>query len=189
MNLGQLKSAPNQLTLLRLVFVPFLITAVMENRFGMALTLFILAGISDGLDGLLARKMNQRTRLGQYLDPIADKLLLSSMFLVLALVHRIPWRITVLVFSRDFGILLVSAVLYMTTSLRDFSPSAFGKMNTGAQIAAILLVLLGELTSAPWVAELRLLAIWSVFGLTLFSAVHYIWVVGKRLRATPAAEL
>src|SRR5262249_27537395 len=142
-----------------------------------------IAGLSDLLDGILARAMNQRTRLGQYLDPIADKLLLSAMFLVLAMAHKIPWRITVLVFSRDFGILLVSAVLYMTTRLRDFSPSIYGKVNTGAQIAAVLLVLLDEVTTMQWVTELRVIALWTVFALTLISGLHYIWLVGKRLRS------
>ncbi|MBI2682501.1 MAG: CDP-alcohol phosphatidyltransferase family protein [Acidobacteriales bacterium] len=182
MNLGQLKSAPNQLTLLRLVFIPFIVNAVMESQFRLALGLFVLAGISDGLDGLLARKMNQRTELGHYLDPVADKLLLSTMFIVLAVVHEVPWRITILVLCRDFAILLVSALLYMTTSLRDFSPSFFGKANTLAQIVAALLVLLDKTVDAGWIANAREVSLWAVFALTLISGLHYIWLVGTRLR-------
>jgi cardiolipin synthase (CMP-forming) len=184
--LGQLKSAPNQLTLLRLVFIPFIAGAVLDREYKTALALFILAGLSDGLDGLLARKMNQRTMLGQYLDPIADKLLLSTMFLVLSSTHHIPWRITLLVFSRDIGILLVSALLYMTTSLRNFAPSIFGKANTVAQIAAILLVLAENVWGDKWISALRVASLWAVFGLTLLSGLHYIVLVGNRLRDASA---
>ena len=182
MNLGQLKSAPNQLTLLRLVFIPFIVSAVLEGQYRLALGLFVLAGLSDGLDGLLARKMNQRTELGQYLDPVADKLLLSTMFIVLAVAREVPWRITILVLSRDFAILLVSALLYMTTSLRNFSPSFFGKANTLAQILAVLFVLLDETMDAAWLSSAREVSLWAVFSLTLISGLHYIWIVGNRLR-------
>jgi cardiolipin synthase len=184
--LRQLKSAPNQLTLLRLVFIPFIAGAVLESQYGLALALFVLAGLSDGLDGLLARKMNQRTMLGQYLDPIADKLLLSTMFLVLSSTHHVPWRITLLVFSRDIGILLVSALLYMTTSLRNFAPSIFGKANTVAQIAAILLVLAENIWGYEWLGLAKNASLWAVSGLTLLSGLHYIVVVGHRLRGVSA---
>jgi cardiolipin synthase len=184
---SQLKSMPNLLTLLRLVFIPFIATAIMEGHFRFALALFVLAGITDGLDGLLARKMNQRTMLGEYLDPIADKLLLSTMFLVLAINRHVPWRVTMLVFSRDFGILLVSALLYLTTNLRDFSPSVLGKANTVAQIFAILLVLLAEVSNIPLLRELKDASLWAVLGLTLLSALHYIWLVAHRLRGSSVA--
>jgi cardiolipin synthase len=181
--LRQLKSTPNLLTLLRLIFIPFIAMTVMDGYFGWALGLFIFAGLSDGLDGFLARRMNQRTTLGQYLDPIADKLLLSTMFLVLALTHKVPWKITILVFSRDFGILLISGLLYMTTSLRDFTPSFFGKANTAAQIITVLLVLLDELTEAGWVTALKQVGMWTTFALTLISWIHYTILVGQRLRS------
>jgi cardiolipin synthase (CMP-forming) len=179
----ELKSTPNLLTLLRLIFIPFIAMTVMDGHFSWALGLFILAGLSDGLDGFLARRMNQRTTLGQYLDPIADKLLLSTMFLVLALTHKVPWKITILVFSRDFGILLISGLLFMTTSLRDFTPSFFGKANTVAQICTVLLVMLDELTDARWITALKQVGMWSTFALTLISWIHYTILVGQRLRS------
>jgi cardiolipin synthase len=182
--LQQLKATPNQLTLLRLIFIPFIAMTVMDGYFNWALGLFILAGISDGLDGYLARRMNQRTTLGQYLDPIADKLLLSTMFLVLALTHKVPWKITILVFSRDFGILLISGLLFLTTSMRDFTPSFFGKANTVAQILTVLMVLLDELTGARWVTALKEVGLWTTFALTLISWIHYTILVGQRLRST-----
>ncbi len=90
-------------------------------------------------DGVLARKLHQQTVLGQYLDPIADKLLMSTMFLVLSIEHMIPWKYTVVVFSRDVSMLLVSGVLFIIVGLRDFRPSIFGKANTSAQVFSHLL--------------------------------------------------
>jgi cardiolipin synthase (CMP-forming) len=147
-----------------------------------ALILFVLAGISDGLDGLLARWLQQRTRLGQYLDPIADKLLLSTMFLVLSSTHKIPWKFTILVFSRDVGILVVCAVVYSTTTLRDFSPSIYGKANTLAQVATLLLVLVDEVRPEPAWTVAKTAGLWVTFALTLISWLHYTWLVGYRLR-------
>ena len=183
MKLSQLLSAPNQLTLLRMMFVPFIVIKLVEGHYSSALILFVLAGFSDGLDGLLARTLKQQTVLGQYLDPIADKLLLSTMFMVLSILHKIPWKFTVLVFSRDITILLASAVLYAIAGLRDFSPSVFGKANTFAQVAAIFFVLLLEINKSRWVAISRLSFLRATFTFTIISAMHYVLVVGQRLRA------
>src|SRR5438132_13849114 len=130
MKLSQLLTAPNQLTLLRMLFLPFIVNSFLDQHYTTALMLFVLAGLSDGLDGLLARRLHQQTTLGQYLDPIADKLLLSTLFLVLAILHKIAWTYPIMVFCRDFSILTASAVLYTIAGLRDFSPSIFGKANT-----------------------------------------------------------
>ena len=170
------------LTLLRLIFVPFVAIAIIERRFDVALSIFIIAGLSDGLDGLLARWLKQRTTLGEYLDPIADKLLLSTLFLVLAGTHHLPWWVTVIVFSRDVGILIVSAVLYITTSLRDFRPSVVGKANTLAQIVTVLLVLMQGVWDERWIRLAREVGIWAVAVLTMLSALQYIALVAKRLR-------
>jgi cardiolipin synthase len=178
----QLLLAPNQLTLLRLIFVPFIIINVVGHNWAWALMLLILAGISDGLDGVLARALHQQSRLGEYLDPIADKLLLSTLFLVLSIVGQIPWRYTILVFSRDLSILLTSAVLYATIGLRDFRPSIYGKINTFAQVATMFFVLLFNLHSAPWVFYCRKLGLYATFAFTLVSGLHYIFLVGDRIR-------
>ncbi len=180
---SQFWTAPNQITLLRLIFVPFVIINVMDGNYRWAMVLFLLAGVSDALDGTLARLLHQRTVLGQYLDPIADKLLLSSCFLVLSFEHKIPWKFTVLVFSRDISILAISAALYATSALRDFRPSVFGKLNTVAQVAAIPLVMAREFLPWPWLAEAKAIALWTTFGLTLLSGVHYIVITGQRLHA------
>jgi len=181
--LSQLLSAPNQLTLLRMMFLPFIVIKLVEGHYSSALILFVLAGLSDGLDGLLARILKQQTVLGQYLDPIADKLLLSTMFLVLSILHKIPWKFTVLVFSRDISILAASAVLYAIAGLRDFRPSIFGKANTFAQVAAVFFVLLLEIDHARWISISRLTFLRATFTFTIISGLHYVLVVGQRLRA------
>ena len=183
MKLSQLLSAPNQLTLLRMMFLPFIVINLVEGHYKLALILFVLAGLSDGLDGLLARVLKQQTVLGQYLDPIADKLLLSTMFLVLSILHKIPWKFTVLVFSRDISILAASAVLYAIAGLRDFRPSIFGKANTFAQVAAVFFVLLLEVDHARWVSIARLTFLRATFTFTIISAMHYVLLVEQRLRA------
>lgn len=190
MKLSQLLTAPNQLTLLRMAFLPFIVIHLVAGHYVWALSLFVLAGLSDGLDGLLARILKQQTMLGQYLDPIADKLLLSTMFLVLAILHKIPWKFTVLVFSRDISILAASAVLYAIAGLRDFRPSIFGKANTFAQVAAVFFVLLLEVDHARWISIARLSFLRATFTFTIISGVHYVLVVGHRLRAThPVSEV
>ena len=185
----QLLSAPNQLTLLRMAFLPFIVIKLVEGHYGWALALFIFAGLSDGLDGLLARTLKQQTVLGQYLDPIADKLLLSTMFLVLSILHKIPWKYTVLVFSRDISILSASVVLYAIAGLRDFRPSIFGKVNTFAQVAAVFFLMLFELHRSRWVWITRTTFLHATLAFTIVSGLHYVFVVGQRLLAhseTPA---
>jgi cardiolipin synthase (CMP-forming) len=182
--LSQIFTAPNQLTLLRMVFVPFIVIHLVDGHYLWALVVFVIAGFSDGLDGLLARTLHQQTLLGQYLDPIADKLLLSTMFLVLSILHKIPWKFTVLVFSRDISILFASAVLYAIAGLRDFRPSIFGKANTFAQVAAIFFVLMFQIKHDRWVWITQTTFLHATVGFTVVSAVHYVFLVGQRLRGT-----
>ena len=190
MNFRQILTAPNQLTLLRMIFLPFIVINVVKHDFKWALALFILAGMSDGLDGLLARTLHQQTLLGQYLDPIADKLLMSTMFLVLSIEGMIPWKYTVVVFSRDVSILLISGVLFMIAGLRDFRPSIFGKANTFAQVAAIFFVLLLPVEPIGWVWIARTIFLRATFIFTIVSAVHYALLVQHRLHApAPTAAI
>jgi len=188
MKLSQLWTAPNQLTLLRMLFLPFIVISLVDGHYGTALILFVLAGMSDGLDGLLARRLHQQTLLGQYLDPIADKLLLSTLFLVLSILHKIPWKYTVLVFGRDIAILVTSAVLYTIAGLRNFSPSIFGKANTCAQIAAVFFVMLFEVYHVRTLWITRTVLLWATFIFTAISWVHYAFLIQTRLRGAHAAE-
>lgn len=182
LKISQVLSAPNQLTLARMAFLPFIVNKLLEHHYKEALILTLLAGLSDGLDGLLARRLHQQTLLGQYLDPIADKMLLSTIFLVLSVVDLIPWKFTVLVFSRDVCILLVSGVLYTIAGLRDFRPSIFGKGNTLAQVAAVLFVMLFQVYPEHWVWGALTFFLRATFALTIFSGLHYVYLVGHRLR-------
>ncbi len=181
--LNRIRSAPNLLTLARICLAPFLVAAILEGHYTLSFVLFVAAGLTDALDGLLARWLKQRSVLGQYLDPVADKLLLSTLFLVLLYKGQIPVTVGVLVFGRDLGILLVSAILYAAVGRREFKPSIFGKANTLAQIAAVAAVLLNQLTAAHWVALVRMWALRATIVLTVISGLHYAWVVSRRAGA------
>jgi len=183
--LSQFRAAPNLLTLLRLFILPFLVIAVLDGHYRWAFGLFFLAGISDGLDGILARKLGQHTRLGQYLDPIADKLLLSTLFVVFTHVGLIPRYVTVLVFSRDLGILLIATLLFATGTLRDFRPSFFGKVNTVVQILALVLVMCGQVFGGVQVDAVRDLLVKAIAVMAPVSAAQYAWIVVRRIQ-TPA---
>src|SRR5579875_1309243 len=165
--MNDLRATPNLLTFLRLCIVPFLVLAVLDGHFQLAFGLFVLAGITDALDGLLARILHQRTLLGQYLDPVVDKLLLSTLFLVLHHEALISRKVTVLVFARDLGIMVVAAILYATTSIRSFKPSIFGKGNTVAQILALAAVMLCQFFTPAWAVGLRHWALNATVGLTV----------------------
>jgi cardiolipin synthase len=179
--LNPLRNAPNLLTLARICLAPFLVSAILERHFALGFYLFIAAGLTDALDGTLARLLKQRTTLGEYLDPVADKLLLSTLFLVLMHMGLIPLRVTVMVFGRDVGILVVAAILYAAAGRREFTPSIFGKANTLAQVAAVAAVLLNQLTDARWVAEVRMGALGATMVLTVVSGFHYAWLVSRRV--------
>lgn len=166
-----------------MAFLPFVVIKIIDGHYRGALILFLFAGLSDGLDGLLARRLHQQTLLGQYLDPIADKMLLSTAFLVLSIVHQIPWKFTIVVFSRDICILLVSGVLYTIAGLRDFRPSIFGKANTLAQVAAVVFVMFWQVHHVTWVAMTRKFFLRATFFLTIISALHYLYLVAQRLHA------
>ena len=181
----QLRALPNQLTLLRLSIIPFLVLALLDAHYHRALVLLVIAGLSDGLDGALARAFHQRTQLGAYLDPIVDKLLLSTLFLVLMRLGLAPRSITVLVFSRDLGILIMAALLYASAGIRDFRPSIFGKANTLAQIRAVSSIVLAKTYAPGWVLWVRHVALQATLWLTLVSGFHYLWLSGHRLGHAP----
>jgi len=179
--LNPFRNAPNLLTLARICLAPFLVAAILEDHYAVSFYLFLAAGLTDALDGSLARVLKQRTMLGQYLDPVADKLLLSTLFLVLMHKGLIPTRVTVMVFGRDVGILVVAAILYAAAGRREFIPSIFGKANTFAQVAAVAAVLLHQMTDAYWVAEVRMIALGATMVLTVVSGFHYAWLVSRRV--------
>jgi cardiolipin synthase (CMP-forming) len=186
--LNPIRNAPNLLTLLRICVAPFLVAAILEGQYRLGFALFVAAGLTDLLDGALARILKQKSMLGHYLDPVADKLLLSTIFLVLLHKGLMPVTVTVLVFGRDVGILLVAALLYAAVGRREFHPSIWGKANTLAQIAAVAAVLLHQLTPAYWVVVFRKMALDATVALTVISGLHYAWIVSRRPGAPATAN-
>lgn len=181
--LNQFRAAPNLLTLMRLFIIPFLIIEILDANYTAAFALFILAGVSDALDGLLARWLSQKTTLGLYMDPIADKLLLSTLFVVFTHVGLMPRYVTVLVFSRDLGILLIATLLFATGTLRDFRPSLFGKLNTLMQIIALLSVLCQKVFAWHHLATMRDGLLEIVAVMAPLSAAQYAWIVIRRMNS------
>ena len=181
--LNRYRTAPNVLTLSRICLAPFLVAAILAGHYALGFGLFATAGLTDALDGLLARVLKQRSVLGEYLDPVADKLLLSTLFLVLLHKGLMPTTVTVLVFGRDVGILVVAAILYAAAGRREFNPSLLGKANTLAQVSAVAAVLLHQLTTAQWVVAFRMVALDATIGLTVASGLHYAWLAARRIGA------
>ncbi len=179
--LVQFRAAPNLLTLMRLFALPFLVIASLDHRWNTAFGLMMFAGLSDAFDGLLARKLNQHTTLGLYLDPIADKFLLSTLFITLTLVGDIPRYVTILVFSRDLGILLISILLFATGTLRDFRPSFLGKVNTFLQIIAVGCLMGSHVFDIPHFREALAWLLKGIAILAPISAAQYAWIVVRRI--------
>jgi len=178
--MNPLRTAPNILTLMRICLAPVLVAAVLEGNYRLGFVLFVVAGLTDALDGTLARLLHQRSVLGQYLDPVADKLLLSALFLALMHKELIPVTVTVLVFGRDVGILLVAAILYAAVGRREFKPSIFGKANTLAQVSAVATVLLYQFVRVAWIGAVQTFALRATMVLTVVSGLHYAWTVLRR---------
>ena len=196
MKLSELGSAPNLLTLLRLIFVPLVVVEIQQQAYGWALAIFVVAGITDGLDGLLARALKQKTTIGQYLDPIADKLLLSTMFLMLSIAHTTPggpsiirWPVTIMVFSRDIIILIVCTLLYATGTMKVFRPSLLGKANTAVQILSVFMALVYQIVQAEWARLAKLWSLRATMALTTISGVHYVLRLAIDLRAVHHTDL
>ena len=181
-DLRQFRATPNLLTMLRLFILPFLVIEILDGHWWLALLLLWVAGISDGLDGLIARWLKQQTTLGQYLDPVTDKALLSTLFLVLTHVAVIPRYVTVLVFSRDLGILLISAILYVTNTLRDFRPSWLGKFNTLLQILGVLSAMTAQVIPGAGLAETKSVLLHAIAVIAPISAAQYAWIVLRRVQ-------
>jgi cardiolipin synthase (CMP-forming) len=139
---GRIWTVPNQITLLRLGFLPVFLSLISYEDYKWALLVLVVSGLSDLFDGWLARRLNQRSSLGAYLDPIADKLLLSSSFVILAYKHQIPWWPTIIVLSRDILILVVAIVIILISGYRPFPPSIFGKLTTFFEIVLVFTVVL-----------------------------------------------
>jgi cardiolipin synthase len=182
---------PNLLSLLRLGLTPLFLISVVNGRPGVALLIFAFAGITDALDGWIARAYRLQSRLGAYLDPAADKLLLTSAYVVLAIpgLHpgvNIPVWVTVMVIARDVIIVTIALILYLATNRTRFPPTRLSKLNTIVQVATAILVL----ASGVW-KELEAVAewaIWAVATTTFVSGIAYIFLVNRLAGERPAVS-
>jgi cardiolipin synthase (CMP-forming) len=167
----------NQLTLLRMLLIPAFVILVLYGQLGWALIIFVTAGITDGLDGLIARRSGQHTQLGAWLDPMADKLLLVTTFVVLTLpglglANRLPLWLTVLIISRDVIIVLTVTIVNLAIGRRTFRPSIYGKTATATYIlTAIFAMLFNYLGYHSVVVDVF---IYASLAITLISSLHYI---------------
>lgn len=181
----------NQLTFLRLVAVPLFILAVLDARFDVAFWLFVGAGVTDLLDGIIARTFGQSTPLGAYLDPAADKALLVSSFVLLTqypqlfqtipMTVRIPIWLTILMISRDVFIVAIALMLYLAYGQTRFRPSFLGKVTTGCELVTVGAVLLSN-----WLGRGLEIVRWSAFltlAMILVSGLHYLWRTVHKVRA------
>ena len=172
----------NQLTLLRMLLIPAFVLLVVYGRFGWALIVFLIAGATDAFDGLAARQAGQKTTLGAWLDPAADKLLLVTTFVVLTLpnlglVNRIPIWLTVLIISRDVGIVLTVAIVSLAMGPRTFKPSLLGKTATAFFIVTCVVVMYyNYLGTTSLVVDAF---IWGSLAITLASGVDYVFRVAR----------
>src|SRR5579863_4107427 len=163
-----LRHLPNLLSVVRLVLAPYVFILLARREYRTALVLFAIAGLTDFLDGLAARKFGSASRLGAALDPVADKVLLSGAFLTLALTGAIETWVAVVVLGRDVLILAAAGVLYLAKSRRSFPPSVWGKISTVVQIAFVLAIV-GQVGGPIFIA-LK----WATVALAVVSGGDYL---------------
>jgi cardiolipin synthase len=166
------------MTLIRVLLIPVFVILIINKLLGWALVAFAVAGITDGIDGMVARITHKRTELGAYLDPIADKLLLSSVYITLAIIEILPSWLTVIVITRDVIILIGFLVLFLTNYHPKIRPSLVSKVTTDFQIATILLILMARYY--PIFQQPSTIAIYGTTLFTILSGSHYIYV-GTRI--------
>ncbi len=176
----------NQLTFLRLLLIPFFLIAVFNNRFGWALFLFIVAAVTDIMDGIVARYLKQNTALGSLLDPIADKLLMDLSFIVLTLpdhmrlfpnfemANHVPIWLLILILWRDVMIVVTSFTIYFIYNSRKFPPTWWGKITTFSEVITVGLFLLFNYREVESTFTIPL-AVWITCGLTIVSGLHYLY--------------
>ncbi len=190
---------PNLLTFLRMALIPVFATLLVYGFIGWALLVFFIAGISDGIDGFVARRFNQESELGTILDPIADKLLMTTAFIILTLPNifptephlrhlPVPFWVTAAVIGRDVLIIAAAGAINVMTGFRGFKPSWLGKISTFVQVLAIGLILIAAVF--PSLRSFYLPTVYTtVFALALFSGVHYIFHVAKLMNSQEHPDL
>ena len=164
---------PNSLSILRILSIPVFINLLIYGYDRWALIVFLAAALTDGLDGLIARVTNQRTRLGAYLDPMADKLLLTASFLALAILKVIPVWSAVIIVSRDIILVLGALILYLNQTPQEMAPTFLGKCTTAIQLLCVILILAIPVVQWGGLDFFPILLL--TVGLTVVSGLHYIY--------------
>ncbi len=181
---------PNLLSVMRMGLIPLFAIFLFYGLNGWALFVFVIAGLSDGVDGYIARRFNQESQLGTIIDPIADKLMMTVSFIVLSMPSLaphtdylpVPFWVTAIVIGRDVLILTVAFAIFVVTGFRDFEPSTLGKLSTFFQILAITLILAA--LAFPGIGDFYLPAVYlSVVVLAFLSGIQYIFHVAKLMRS------
>lgn len=185
---------PNILTFLRMALIPVFAILLVYNREGWALVVFTIAGVSDGVDGFLARRFGQESELGTIIDPVADKLLMTTAFVMLTLSSvvgtprhlPVPFWVTATVIGRDVLIVAVAGAINMMTGFRRFKPSWLGKASTFVQVIGVMLILIAAVF--PELRGFYLPTVYtSVAAIAIFSGIHYIFHVAKLMREAEAS--
>lgn len=164
---------PNSLTVFRIILIPFFVGFLIYGRYGSALLALIVAGITDILDGVIARMANQRTKLGAHLDPLADKLLLTSAFVTLSILHVVPIWAAIIVLSRDLIIVAGTLLLYVTETPLEIVPTVLGKATTLAQLLYLTLVLV--FIYLQWTKDSLVPLLMVMLVLTVVSGLQYVY--------------
>lgn len=183
----KLSQLPNLITLSRIALAPLLILMLKDQEYAAALVVFFLAGLSDGLDGLIAKRLRLTSQLGAVLDPLADKILLVSSYVMLTILGQVPFWLMLTVVFRD--LLIVGGYLIYTTLFGavQMQPSRLSKLNTLAQITLVIAILAQEASGGryPLLTEALL---YTVFVTTVASGAHYLWIWGVMKEIRPAAS-
>jgi len=166
-------NVPNTLTIIRILLAPAFVIVLLRHQYFYSLIIFAAAGISDGLDGFIAKHYNQRTVLGAFLDPIADKVLILSAYICLAILQIVPNWIAVIVISRDIIIGLGVAVFGIFNVRFQVKPTLISKITTCLQIATVMVVLFDPAPHA--MVKTKSILYWSTAGVTIISGLHYIY--------------
>ncbi len=174
---------PNLLTALRLVLTPVIVVLIGRRDFRLAVLVTFLAGISDAFDGYLARRFHASSRVGAYLDPIADKTMLVAVYLALGAAQVFPAWLVWLVLGRDAVILAMALVGWAVFRFREFPPSQWGKISTFFQMMAAGTALLAGAFPVAILTALVWPAIWCAAGATVVSGAHYLWLAAGRVRS------
>lgn len=178
-----MRHIPNLLTLTRIFLTPVCVYFLLTGKAQIAVPLTIFTGLTDLFDGYLARRLGVETRFGAGLDPVADKVLLTSLYVSFGVVKAVPEWLVWLVVGRDAAILAMVAAGLLLTEIRDFPPTIWGKISTVIQIVGVV-ILLEAVAGSVVGLQLQSLTIWTVAAATLWSGLHYIWRGVGMLRAS-----